>query len=292
MRNGNKVKKMSAFFLSILIFSGCCIIDDNNAIQNHETYEMNSESSEQYFDSSSKEKVAQKMYVEFCQYYNNMEEDDFITYIDPKERADYNLSHNKTAYNRIMAADRATALLGVYKDFISDEQLTFVSSKKDEINDGFFADSRVLFGYTASGLHFVALYRGITNNSMLYEGTCNKIRRLNDESTFFDDILYGDMGYWACDLFIEDLSQIRQSVDSVDVEFYEWRSNDENVQREIISDFSEEDRQFFEKYNRKISNPYGMLKVNEWSLFFTSRHFNRVRIIVDGEELWLTDVIP
>ncbi|MBU5451502.1 hypothetical protein [Acetivibrio sp. MSJd-27] len=282
------MRKIIWISIIMLFISGCNVKkisnDEQKLVNDRQNTVVNNSE-----DCSWKNDVAQKLFIEFCEFYQNMSEDDFVNLEDKNNRVTYNQQNGRIAYNRIMAADRATALLGVYKNYLSKEDLMFVESKKDEINNGMFANSRIHFGYTFSGLHIIALCEGLTNNSLMYEGACDKIRNLKDESSFFDEM--HNQGYFICDLFVEDLSNTRKDIGNLDVNLYWKNGSADPIERLKILDFSEEDLNILKKYNRVIAKENELYENKSWHLLASQKYFDLVKVKVDNEEVELVDSI-
>ena len=235
-----------------------------------------------------KTSVANQLLSEFYEYYNNMYNDDIVWENDlGTSTIPYNIEHDKTSYNRIMAADRATALLGVYRDYISQSDVEFIESVSEEINKH-IDQSLIRFGYSKSGLHIIAVLGDGAKNSIFYEPLCDKIRKAK-EMQFFDELL-DSSGYYMCDIFVEDLSPLETSYD-VDVKLALYNGTEEPIERILVNEFNEEDLAIFEKYQRSVSTD-NSFKINEWNLFASKKFFDMVDVRINDEVVSLVDIIP
>jgi hypothetical protein len=237
-------------------------------------------------DTSWKAPIAERLLTEFYAFYENMYNDDIIY----RDKTNYEIGEGKNAYSRTMAMDRATALLGVYKEYVTQKDLDFITQKAEEINSKIGMTS-VSFAYTESGLHIIALSEGVTNNSLLYRPLCDKIRGFSDESAFFQEMNY-EQRLMLCDVYVEDLKEARETI-SMDIDFYVSNGGDTPLKGEKVVDFSQESLSIFVKYNRQVPRFKNIFKNNEWQLFACTKsdYFDMININVDGEELRLQSVI-
>lgn len=226
--------------------------------------------------------IARRLLDEFYSFYNNMNNDDIIY----GSKADYEIGEGKNAYSRTMAIDRATALLGVYRECVPPEDLDFIESRVNDINSK-IGMTRVSFAYTKSGVHIIALSEGATNNSLLYGPLCNQIRELSDETAFFEEMFALN---FMCDVYVEDLKEQRV-VMPMNIEFYESNGGGDPFTREKVFEFSEDKLAVFRKYARPTPETESTWKNKEWHLLACAKYFDIININIDGEEIRLQSVI-
>ena len=215
-----------------------------------------------------KKTVAEKLLSEFNEYYKKMQ------------------SGDDTTFNRIMAADRATGLLCVYKDYISSKRLKDINNKAYIINKK-IGDSHVSFGYTTSGLHVIALITaGFTSNSINYESVCNKIRNTDQEINLIWD-LQAKCNYQASDVFIEDLRNKRKKFD-VNIDFVQIDGRS-YIPKEEVKNVSDKAKEILKKYNRIMQSKNGNYVNKSWRLIAAPLKsiyiYDFLRIYVDDEKL-------
>lgn len=211
-----------------------------------------------------KKAVAEKLLKEFNEYYENMQEDD------------------KIHYNRIMAADRATGLLCIYKDYITPDELKDVKNKANTINNIGIGHCTVSFGYTESGLHITALRDMQDNSSMKYEKLCNFLRQNNQEVAMFTD-LYFNHECFLSDVYIENLKNQRETfnvkLDSILIDGPEFKMAKE------VKNLDDKTKEALKKYNRTIEPKDGIYRNRTWRLIATEKISDFLRIYVDNEKI-------
>lgn len=232
--------------------------------------------------------VSSQLLSEFYEYYNNMYLDDIVwKNASGTNTIPYNIEHDKTSYNRIMAADRATALLGVYRDYISQSDVEFIESVSEEINK-YMNQSLIRFGYSKSGYHIIALLGDGPKNSVFFEPLCDKIRGTK-EMKFFDELL--DLsGYYMCDVFIENLSPAKMPF-HMDVKLMLSNGIENPIEVALVNEFSEEDLLIFDKYQRSVPTSNNLVISNEWNLLASKKFFDMVEVRINDEVISLVDLI-
>ena len=108
----------------------------------------------------SKIEMAKKLLADFKVYYNQFNND------------------FEDKYPQLMAFDRIVGLLGVYKEYLGNNDLIYVKEKSKYIDTNLWC-SPAYFGYSKSGLHFIAFKALNLKNSYLYKNT------IDDRGTFF-----------------------------------------------------------------------------------------------------------
>lgn len=198
----------------------------------------------------------------------------------------YNKVHGTTnvSFNKIKAADIATSLLIKYKKYISVEDLNSVKNKVAEINEYLRGDTTVLFGYTSSGLHIVALMDRLDNAASEYEPICNLVRGDPNETKLFSDMILNN-GCFSIDIYIEDLRNIRDSfevkVDTVGINGEKLIFTDE------IKEISDNTKHTLKKYKRKLESKDGTYNNKTWRLIAADKFINFLRVTVDNENIEL-----
>lgn len=149
--------------------------------------------------------VAEKLYDEFCYYYNHMYDDlseDFC-YSHLKEKANSYIS-----YYAILAADRAMGVRA-YKDYLPKSKVEYVRSKREEVNSNLGdVGTGPYLGYSQTGIHYMALMgNAISDSKFAY----NAIRDNADETSFMYKM--SGVGINIHDIYVEDLSGRNESID-------------------------------------------------------------------------------
>ena len=240
-------------------------------------------------DDSWKYEVAERLYDEFCYFYGHRNDDmsNDKYYVDYEEPVQY---HSYTNYNLMMATDRATGI-AVYKDYLSPDKVEYVRSKCEEINSKIGSMEMLHFGYTESGLHYIAILFIGTTNSFYSRPLCDKIRNDTAECDFILDMSL-KANYEVHDIFVEDLSNSNEYID-MNVDFFEYGITKE-TKIEKKYDLSINAEEILKRYNRKIlGKGITDVKNNSWNLYVTQKHvWYEAKITSYGEETVLSNYIP
>ena len=265
---------MKKLLSSILIF--CTLILDGCNYQNSatsENYKIN-ETTPIQEDDSWKYEVAQRLYDEFCYFYNNMEEHEIIQKAMNTHKY---VNRNAVGYNCIMANDRGCGISQVYYKYLSDEQLEDVRNKMFDLD---YVDyfSGVQFGYSENGLHFIAIYPLETEYGTAKREAINEIRNLNDEFSFMSEFT----DCCPLDLYVEDLSG-RTDYVSIKINF-DNKSPINNISLSAV--------ETLKKYGKNyILN--NSLNLDSWNLYmFEKTSTEEISITVGDETVELFNGIP
>ena len=199
-------------------------------------------------DDSWKYEVAQRLYDEFCYFYDNMEEHEIIQKAMNTHKY---VNRNAVGYNCVMAKDRSCGIFQVYYKYLSDEQLEDVNNKMFDLD---YVDyfSRVQFGYSRSGLHFIAIYPWETEYGTAKKEAINEIRNLDDEFDFMSEFT----DCCPVDLYVEDLSN-RVNKININISF----GNNNPINNTLNSS-----AEILKKYDRNyICN--GNINIKTWNLY-------------------------
>lgn len=236
-----------------------------------------------------KSDVAKRLYKEFCEFYENMPNDDYVnTYHKGLsygyQQARYN---GKTGYSRLMAADRACGILTVYGNYLTAEELKDVKNKAETIRNDFFTKSIVNFGYTQSGLHFITIsYAEKFQTEQKF--SANQIRNLSNESDFLIDYK-AETGQQLLDVFAEDLSPNKSNI-KVEPILLDCIENNKFYKIERTTVLENTSTEFLNESGRNcITDTEITLKSGTWKLFpFDYDTFaDGVIMQINGEELYL-----
>lgn len=239
-------------------------------------------------DDSWKYEVAQKLYEEFCYFYErrntDMTNDKY--YIHYGEPLPY---HSYVNYYRVMAADRANGVY-TFKDYLSKDKVDYVLSKCDEINEKLSGFVRLFFGYTDSGLHYLGIIYDFTTNSYYCRPMCDKVRGDTNESEFLNEI-YSSSLFRVYDIFTEDLTGKRSTI-NMDVEFINM-SDYKPVVVENYYDLLDEGNLVLKKYGRKlVAEGTNEFKNKSWNLYAVKSIADKVYICSYGKKIQLTQYAP
>lgn len=230
--------------------------------------------------------VAEKMYEEFCYFYDNMEEHDIIKKAMNTHKY---VNRNEIGYNCVMAVDRACGITEVYHHYLSDEKVKDVETKYFDLD---YVDyfSGVHFEYTKSGLHYIAIFQAETDYGSVKEETRNQIRSSDLEMDFLNEI-YLNTNYGMVDIFVEDLSQTRNEV-SMNVEISDEFDFNSDVYNKI-NKLSPNGEDLLKKYERDIVRSDAPVKINSWNLYaFPVKDKKHIKITLPDESIKLISVAP
>lgn len=230
--------------------------------------------------------VAKRLYKEFCEFYSNMPNDDYvdtyhkgITY--GYQQARYN---GKTGYSRLMAADRACGILTVYGDYLTEEELKDVKTKAEEVRNELFDRAIVNFGYSESGLHFMTI--NYASDSYYYDQkfAANQVRDLPEESDFLMDCV-SETGNQLLDVFVEDLSADKENI-SIEPILSDCIEKGKFIKTKRLSAIDEKLTGFLKDRDRNcITDENVSLKNGSWNLFpFKGNSAVDSVIIKNGDE--------
>lgn len=237
-------------------------------------------------DDSWKYEVAEKLYEEFCYFYKNRNKDMsndkyYVNYGKPVQ------NHVYTNYNIIMAADRAQGVL-VYKNYLSEDKVSYVLEKSYELNEKIDWTDRVCFGYSKTGMHYIAIMYNHTSNSYYSSPMCDKIRGDYYESNFMAEIFNESL--YVQDVFAEDLSKQKNEI-NIELHF----SDDFYFKSEFepLAKISLETKNILKKYDRTFkSNKNSIVKENTWNVWMTERLVDYLSITCDGKKTILQHYAP
>lgn len=178
---------------------------------------------------------------------------DFKVYIEKKP----------TYHNLVLASDKANGILGIYKDFLKQEDIQWVSQKHEQIKRSLHF-STVYFGYSRSGLYFIALAQPQLSHNYDYEEVMNSIRGLEDETVFLSKIgfLPSNDRYYALELYVEDLLENKKEL-SIDVLLTEKEGE---VQKPICNPNNPNFNSLLLQFNRSFDGSK-IIKSKGWKLF-------------------------
>ena len=239
---------------------------------------------EKYTDDSWKYEVAERLYKEFCYFYEHRNDDMsndeyYVNYPEPLRQ------HTYTNYNVMMAADRAEGVV-VYRNYLSEDKVRYVLEKVDELNEKLDWVYRVCFGYSKNGMHYIAILYNHVTNSYCSSPMCDKIRGDYNESNFMDEVF--SQSHYVQDVFVEDLSKQKNEFD-LELQF----SNDFYFEFEPLEEISSEVKNIITKYNRNfISNKNTTVKNGTWNVWMTERLVGYLSITCDGEKTVLKHYAP
>ncbi|MEE1042803.1 MAG: hypothetical protein UH854_02450 [Clostridia bacterium] len=287
------MKKVAFYILIITIFllNGCgneSDFTDTKTAANHTSavsMEYN-ESQTELTDDSWKYEVAERLYDEFFYFYehrnDDMSKDEYyINYGEPIQQ------HTYTNYNVIMAADRAEGVR-VYQNYLTEDKISHVMEKNEELNEKLDWCDRVCFGYSETGMHYIAIMYNHITNSYYSSPMCDKIRDDYNESNFMEEI-FGESLY-VQDVFVEDLSKQKNEF-NLELQF----SNDFYFKNkyEPLAEISPETKGILKKYNRTFeSNKYATVKNNTWNIWLTEMLVDYLSITYNGEKTVLQHYAP
>lgn len=192
---------------------------------------------------------------------------------------------NPTYLNLVLASDKANGILNVYKEFLKYDDIQWVSQKHEQIKRS-LNFSTVYFGYSRSGLHFIALVQPQLSHNYDYKEVTNSIRGLEDETTFLSKIgfLPFKERYYAFDLYVEDLLENKKEI-SIDVFLTEKEGE---VQKPIFDPNNQHFNSLLLQFNRSFDSS-NLIRAKEWKLFLFKKavgypmitiNYNREEIIL------------
>lgn len=235
---------------------------------------------------SDKQRIADKLLREFLFYADLHSAMPYREGISSKEL-------EIVTYFLAIATDKASGLLGVYRDCLSESDLKTVISKGDELRA---SPAGIYCGYTSDGLHVTALEIHRANSYYYSRASVSIIR----DEPYEVALLYNawDHDLMLCDVRVDDLSSTTRS-EPVDLQttFFRYPEQTEyaTLDHESISD---EARSYIEGCGRRISSN-GEVQLGDWNLFATEASYlspdgypNSIRININGEEVELQDGFP
>ena len=235
-------------------------------------------------DDSWKYEVADRLLNEFCYFYDNMEEKEYIEELATKML----INSEDLSYNCIMALDRLVGISRVYYKYLSDEKMKI-------FNERFWAMeyasrfSDVRFAYTDNGLHYIAIYDGeeVPDYSNVQDKAINQLRGLDDEAVFLKES-YQNSDYIFMDIFVEDLFDKNREYIPIDV------SIDDEPRYRHVGKVTEKCQQFLNNYNRNFLKQGDLAKSNDWNLVLFRcikipyNYENFIEIVSDYDKVKLT----
>jgi hypothetical protein len=190
---------------------------------------------------------------------------------------------NPTYLNLVLASDKANGILSVYKVYLKRDDVQWVSRKYEQIQRS-LNFSTVYFGYSRSGLHFIAMAQPQMRHNYDYEEVMNSIRGLEDETVFLSEISFLSERYYAIDLYVEDLLEKRKVI-KIGISI-----NEDGVTQIPIVDLNDANlNTLLSKYNRKLIYS-DLININKWKLYLfrESAGFPTITISHEGEEIILS----
>ncbi len=250
------MKKSLLIICILLLLTGCASRDNTEALP--ETSPV-LESEEFAKDDSWKYAVAQRLFDEFCFFYDNMEERQLL-----EEQATIcELNKTELGYNCVMAMDRLVGIAMVYHKYLPEEKVE-VFEQKSSVLDYARHYTNVKFAYTTDGAHFIAVYHEAPDSyrAPVKPDAINRLRGVQDEYAFLADFADASL-YSAVDLFAEDLSGNKKSVP---VNFVQLDTIGDKP-LSIVSQDSLDDKslEILSNYQRNTINTNA--KNNEWNLY-------------------------
>ena len=228
--------------------------------------------------------VAKRLYKEFCKFYDNMYNDDFISADTKGDYYGYEQAENngRTGYSRFMASDRLTGILNVYGAYLTKDELDYVKSKKNEVYEYSSAASLVKSAYSESGLHVITV-EGVTSNAVESgKFLANQIRGKSDENDFLESVFL-ETNYSMLDIFVEDLSPNGNDICIEPLLAEQNGQTEVKIEREKTVD--NECEPFLKKYNREcVTDETVKLKNGSWNLFCFKADINDYIIIKTADE--------
>lgn len=235
-----------------------------------------------------KTSVAEQLYEEFCQFYNNMYNDDFISGDSDGDYYGYEQAENngKTGYSRFMAADRLSGILDVYGDYLSKEKLDYVKSKRVEIYED-YVGILINFKYSNSGLHIITVKGSTCNADEHGKFLANQIRGISDENNFLEEV-FMQTDYSMVDVFIENLSPNKNDI-YIEPYVVVQDSFLPAAEYKAVKNIDDISQSIFNKYGRIcLTTEKVQLKNGSWNLFcFEPKIWNYIIIKTSDEELKL-----
>lgn len=179
-----------------------------------------------------------------------------------------------TTYNLIRALDKANGLLGVYRDYLKNEDLVWVQKNYEALKNTLGSFSTIYFGYSKSGLHIIALAQPLMSHNFNYKEVANKIRGDNKETDFLSEI-YLKPRYYAIDLFVENLLGKPRNL-NLDITV----SEGDESQKPIFDEKVKEDiKDILDKYHREYS-PSKTISTGEWKLYIFKKDMGWPQIVI------------
>ena len=223
--------------------------------------------------------VAERLFDEFCYFYDNMEEKVLLE----EQYEEMQLNKKPLGYNCIMAMDRLVGISMVYHKYLPEEKLE-VFKQKYFVLEYARHYTNIRFSYTTSGLHFISIYYEDYDDytaPVNYEAI-NRLRGLGNEYAFLAGFA-DESQYDAVDLFTEDLSGSKQDIN---ISFAPQQSlNPPEVIASINLD--DESKRVLQKYGR--NSTYGDSKNNEWNLYVLKERKIFESIYSNGEFVQMTN---
>ncbi|MDF2987254.1 MAG: hypothetical protein K0R50_2764 [Eubacterium sp.] len=185
-------------------------------------------------------------------------------------------SGDKSEYNFIMASDRANGLNSMFS--LTEEENTLVKSNYMGVMAP-LEYSVVYNGYSADGVHFIAIIsQGSVENSA-YMNAVNKIREKEDEFDFLSYILNVSPErslYMGVDIYAEDLSGKNQVIklDGITLS----NTDGESVEKPIFGDHV---NKILSKYNRQTTEEVTFEDKNWYTFVFDGTLIYQPEIVIE-----------
>ena len=196
-------------------------------------------------------------------------------------------NRNPTYYNLVMASDKAIGILGIYRDNFNKNDLTFVSKKYSEIKES-LDFSTIYFGYSKSGLHFIALAQPKMSHNFDFSEVMNQIRGDENETSFLNDIglLPLNKKYYAVDIYVEDLFK-KQKLTNPNIFISE---EGKEIQKPITILEDDWFNELLLKYKRSYNNDK-IIENGKWKLYLFKNPvgYPNISITCEGENIILTN---
>ena len=220
--------------------------------------------------------VAERLFDEFCYFYDNMEEKELLE----EQYEEMQLNKKPLGYNCIMAMDRLVGISMVYHKYLPEEKLE-VFRQKYFVLEYARHYTNIRFGYTPSGLHFMSIYYEDYDDDTapVNSEAINRLRGLGNEYAFLADFADASQ-YDAVDLFAEDLSGNKSNI-PVRFRLIDNAMNGDIP--EIIPSDNLDDKsiEILEKYDRTATDTDA--KNNEWNLYVVKNGKDYEGISSDNE---------
>ena len=272
------MKKVLLIICIMIILSGCGAENPPHKVlekgfEFESTYEEETPIDE---DAPWRYEVAERLFDEFCYFYDNMEEKELLE----EQYEEMQLNKKPLGYNCIMAMDRLVGISMVYHKYLPEEKLE-VFRQKYFVLEYARHYTNIRFGYTPSGLHFMSIYYEDYDDDTapVNSEAINRLRGLGNEYAFLADFADASQ-YDAVDLFAEDLSGNKSNI-PVRFRLIDNAMNGDIP--EIIPSDNLDDKsiEILEKYDRTATDTDA--KNNEWNLYVVKNGKDYEGISSDNE---------
>ncbi len=267
------------------------IQDENNSVNSSNSSTLITVSSETKstppVDEHEMREIAKKLYKEFIEYSDMYANDDKVFLKKNYIRG----SDNTSAYDAVMAIDRATGILGVYKPYFTDEEIVKVNSRYKKIQDEFGNGFPIYYGYSKAGLHFIVISPNFVTGDGGFKSAINKIRNDSNEMNFLNDTSYIciENDFRILDVFAEDLTNKSDNIKyDISISYLDGSSKFDS--KIIEKPDIEKLNKYFTNYKRSYSQT-PETKDKEWRLIFFDKYLGWPDITINykGEEINLID---